>query len=113
MELSGPSFCHIRNGLPCRKWMITASERTPKGISCDVYFFVEKNDAETYLEYLRQCINIKETEQKIRSNRTFKWEKEELREFLKSIDTSILIKAAKKIKFTTEHTFYPARPQGD
>lgn len=109
MDFSGPSFCQIRHGEPCYKWMITAHERTPKGISYDVYYFKQKEDAETYLEYLRQCYNLEEINKKIKSNRTFKWEKKELIEFLNTIDTSILIKAVKNMKFETEHVFYPAK----
>ena len=109
MDLSGPSFCQIRNGAPCYKWLITACERTPKGTSYDIYLFKEKQEAETYLEYLRQCYNLEETKKKIASNRTFLWEKKELIDFLKTIDTSILIKAVKHIKFEKDHVFYPAR----
>lgn len=109
MEFSGPSFCQIHNGLPCHKWVITAHEKTPKGTKYDIYYFKDKGSAETYLEYLRQCYNLQETENKIKSRRTFLWEKQELIEFLKTIDTSFLINAVKNMKFDEEHIFYPAK----
>lgn len=109
MELSGPSYCQIKDGMPCNKWMITESERTPKGISYDVYYFVKKDDAETYLLYLQQCIGVDDVKKKINNPRTFKWEVAEYEEFLESLDLTVLEKAVENITFEKEHKFYPAR----
>ena len=109
MELSGPSYCQIKDGLPCNKWMLTAHERTPKGTTYDIYLFAKKDDAETYLKYLQQCIGVDDLLKKINNPRTFKWEKEEYQEFYNSLDLTVLENAAKKIKFETDHKFYPAK----
>ena len=109
MDLSGPSYCQIKDGLPCNKWMITTFERTPKGTAYDIYLFKKKDDAETYFLYLQQCIGVADLVKKINNPRTFKWEVAEYKEFLDSLDLKTLEKAAKRIKFETEHKFYPAR----
>ena len=109
MELSGPSYCQIKDGLPCNKWLITTHERTPKGTSYEVYLFKTKPDAETYFLYLQQCIGVDDLLKKINNPRTFKWEREEYQEFYDSLDLKTLEEAAKKIKFEQEHKFYPAR----
>lgn len=109
MELSGPSFCQIKDGQPCNKWMITSWERTPKGTSYQIYYFVLKDDAETYLSYLQQCIGVDDIKKKIKNPRTFKWEKAEYQEFLDSLDLSVLEDAIKGLKFEQEHKFYPAK----
>lgn len=109
MELSGPSFCQIKDGMPCNKWMITTLERTPKGTTYEVYYFTKKDDADTYFLYIQQCIGIDDLKKKINNPRTFKWEREEYEEFYKSLDLKTLEDAAKKIKFEQEHKFYPAR----
>lgn len=109
MELSGPSFCQIKDGEPCNKWMITSWERTPKGTSYEVYYFTRKDDAETYLLYLNQCIGVDDLKKKINNPRTFKWEVVDYENFLNSLDLTILENAAKALKFEHEHKFYPAR----
>lgn len=109
MELSGPSYCQIKDGLPCNKWMLTAYERTPKGTAYDIYLFAKKDDAEIYLKYLQQCIGVADLKKKITNPRTFKWEREEYQTFLDSLDLTVLENAAKKIKYETDHKFYPAR----
>lgn len=109
MELSGPSFCQIKDGMPCNKWMITTWERTPKGTTYEVYYFTKKDDADTYFLYIQQCIGIDDLKKKINNPRTFKWEREEYEEFYNSLDLKTLEDAAKKIKFEQEHKFYPAR----
>lgn len=109
MELSGPSFCQIKDGYPCNKWMITAHERTPKGTTYDIYLFTSRDDAETYLQYLQQCIGVADIQKKIHNTRTYKWEVEEYKTFLASLDLTVLEEAAKKLKFETDHKFYPAR----
>ena len=109
MELSGPSFCQIKDGLPCNKWIITTHERTPKGTFYEIYMFKTKSDAESYFLYIQQCIGVADLLKKIRNPRTFKWEREELQEFYETLDLKPLEKAAKKIKFEQEHKFYPAK----
>ena len=109
MELSGPSFCQIKDGMPCNKWMITTWERTPKGTTYEVYYFTKKDDADTYFLYIQQCIGTDDLKKKINNPRTFKWEREAYEEFYKSLDLKTLEDAAKKIKFEQEHKFYPAR----
>ena len=109
MELSGPSFCQIKDGLPCNKWMITAFEKTPKGTKYDIYLFKTKKDAETYFLFLQQCIGVADLKKKISNPRTFEWEKREYREFLHSLDLTVLEKAAESIFFEKDYKFYPAR----
>lgn len=109
MELSGPSFCQIKDGYPCNKWIITTHERTPKGTVYDTYFFSTKADAEKYFLYLQQCIGVEDLKKKIRNPRTFKWERKEYQDFYDSLDLSILENAVKDLKFETEHKFCPAR----
>lgn len=109
MELSGPSFCQIKDGEPCNKWMITSWERTPKGTSYDIFYFSTEQEADTYLKYLNQCYGVEDLQKKIHNNRTFKWEIEEYKEFLASLDLNVLIDAVKDIKFIKEHKFYPSR----
>lgn len=109
MELSGPSFCQIKDGEPCNKWMISSWERTPKGTSYEIFYFSTEQDAETYLQYLNQCFGVADLKKKINNPRTFKWEVEEYKVFLSSLDLTTLEEAVKTIKFEKDHKFYPAR----
>ena len=110
MELSGPSYCQIKDGYPCNKWLVTTHERTPKGTTYESYYFDTKDDAETYFLYLQQCIGIDDLLKKINNPRTFKWEKAEYEEFYNSLDLTTLENAVKNIKFEQEHHFYKALP---
>lgn len=109
MELSGPSYCHIKDGLPCNKWMITAWDKTPKGTKYDIYYFTTEQEAETYLKYLNQVYGVEDLKKKINNPRTFKWEVKEYEEFLESLDLSFLENAVKDIHFEKDYKFYPAR----
>lgn len=109
LEVTGPSFCIMHNGVPCNKWCITAVERTPKGFATTLYFFKRKDHAETYIKYLQQCAGVADIKKKIKNPRTYNWERDEYIEFLNSIDLSKLENAVKNLKFEQEYKFYDAR----
>lgn len=105
MDISGPSFCAVRNGKPCNKYLLVTRERTPKGITNVFYFFDTVDAAELYLRFLQQLEGQRFIEGVINSSRTPLWEKREFREFQETIDWAELPAKIKKIKFTTETVF--------
>ena len=109
MDISGPSFCKVRNGKPCNKYLIITRERTPKGIYNVLYFFKTVNDAELYLRFLQQKEGERFIKSVIGSTRTPLWEKKEFKEFKDSIDWEEIPAKVKKIKFTTETVFTEIR----
>lgn len=109
MEISGPCHVLIRNGLIYDKYEVVERLRTPKGVLANFYFFETKDEAEVYYNYLLQVHGVEELDRTIANKRTYLWEKEELIAFKKTLDLSILEKAVKKIKFTKEEEFIPAR----
>lgn len=109
MDISGPSFCKVRNGKPCDKYLIITRARTPKGFTNVLYFFDKISDAELYLRYLQQIEGEKFIKTIISSARTPLWEKRDYQEFKESIDWEKLPAKVKKIKFTTETEFIELR----
>lgn len=109
MDISGPSFCGIRNGKPCNKYLIVTRVQTLKGITNVLYFFDTKDDAELYLRFLQQVEGEKFVNSVIHSNRTPIWERREFVEFKESIDWEELRVKVKDIKFTTETVFVEMR----
>lgn len=105
MDISGPSFCAVRNGKPCNKYLLITRERTPKGITNVLYFFDTVEAAELYLRFLQQVEGQKFIEGVIHSSRTPLWEKREFRDFQETIDWDELPAKIKNIKFTTETVF--------
>lgn len=111
MEISGPSFCPIRNGKPCNKYLIITRERNPKGVLNTLYFFTNQDDAEVYLRFLQQVEGRRFVDSVLHSTRTPLWEKKEFRDFEESIDWEELPAKIKKIEFTTETVFTEIRTQ--
>lgn len=109
MDISGPSFCPVRNGKPCNKYLIITRAHSLKGISNVLYFFDTKNDAELYLRFLQQLDGEKFVNSVIHSNRTPLWEKKEFRDFKESIDWDEIPAKVKDIKFTKETVFTEIR----
>ena len=104
MDIRGPCFYKIRNGQPFNKYEILASKRTPKGTYTTKYWFDKEEDAELYLMYLFQCQGERELDALMHSDRTYKWEKRELQEFIDSIDWEELPNRIANMKFETETT---------
>ena len=109
MDISGPSFCKVRNGKPCDKYLIITRARTPKGITNVLYFFDKQSDAEIYLRYLQQIDGQQFRESVINSTRTPIWEKKEYKTFKESIDWEELPAKVKNIKFIQEIEFTEIR----
>lgn len=109
MDISGPSFCAIRNGKPCNKYLLITREKTPKGIHNVLYFFTTKNDAEFYLRFLQQKEGERFLNSVLNSSRTPLWEKKEYDEFKESIDWEEIPAKVRDIKFTTEIVFTEIR----
>ena len=102
MNISGPCLVIVKNGAPFNKYEIAVTQTTPLEIITTLYYFDVKDDAEVYLLYLNQEAGERELNKLLSSDRTFKWEKEEYRQFMGTIDWAALKNKAKKIKFTKE-----------
>lgn len=84
------------------KYEVAATETTPLAIITNLYYFNNAADAEIYVKYLQQVAGEKELNKFLSSDRTFKWEKEEYRAFMNTIDWDVLKNEVKKLSFTTE-----------
>lgn len=102
MTISGPCFVIIKNGAPFNKYEVAVTETTPLAVITNLYYFDTKDDAEMYLLFLYQEAGEKELNKLLSSDRTFKWEKEEYRQFMKSIDWNVLKNKVKELTFTKE-----------
>lgn len=108
MEVTGPAIILLRDGYPVRLYEVVTKRKTPKGTSATHYYFKDSADAETYYNYLLQVAGIEQLDRTINNKRTFEWEREELIEFRKTLDLSILENEVKGIKFEENTIFYPA-----
>jgi hypothetical protein len=99
MNVSGPCFVIIKNGAPFNKYEVVTTTKTPLSITTEVFYFKKKDDAELYARYLKQEAGLDNINKLLTSDRTFKWEKEEYKEFRDSINWDELRKAVKGIKF--------------
>ena len=106
MNVSGPCFVIVKNGAPFNKYEVVATESSPLCITTEAFYFESKSDAELYVRYLRQEAGLKDIDKLLSSDRTFKWEKEEYREFKNSIDWDELRNAVKGLKFEHFKTVY-------
>ena len=102
MNISGPCLVIVKNGAPFNKYEIAVTQTTPLAVVTDLYYFDDKNDAELYIMYLYQEAGEKEIHKLLTSDRTFKWEKEEYRQFMKTIDWNVLKNKVKELTFTKE-----------
>lgn len=106
MNVSGPCFVLIKNGVPFNKYEVVATENSPLCITTEAFYFENKDDAELYVRYLQQEAGLKDINKLLSSNRTFKWEKEEYKEFKDSIDWDELRNAVKGLKFEYHKYIY-------
>lgn len=102
MNISGPCFVVVKNGKRFNKYEVAVTETTPLSINTDLYYFDREQDAELYLMYLYQEAGEKELKKLLASDRTFKWEKEEYRAFMKTIDWDDLKNRVKNFKYIKE-----------
>lgn len=106
MNVSGPCFVSIKNGLPFGKYEVVATTKTPLSIITEAFYFEQNADAELYVKYLQQEAGLKDINKLLSSDRTFKWEKEEYRAFRDSINWDELRDAVKNLKFEYEKQIY-------
>lgn len=99
MSVSGPCFVSIKNGVPFNKYEVVSTVKTPLCIITEVFYFEKEPDAELYVKYLQQEEGLKNINKILSSDRTFKWEKDEYREFRDSVDWSVLRNAVKDLKY--------------
>lgn len=99
MNVSGPCFVIIKNGEPFNKYEVVATETTPLCITTEAYYFEKEYEAELYVKYLQQEAGLKDINKLLSSDRTFKWEKDEYKEFKDSINWEELRDAVKDLKF--------------
>lgn len=104
--MSGPCFVSIKNGAPFGKYEVVATEKTPLLIITEAFYFDKEADAELYVLYLKREAGLKEINKILASDRTFKWEKDEYREFKNSIDWDEYRKAVKNLKFEYQKTIF-------
>ena len=109
MDISGPAFCIVKDGLPFNKYEIETTERTPKGICSTAYYFDTLEDAELYLRFLQQKEGERYIDSVLSSTRTPNWEKKEFIEFQESIDWNQIPAKVESVKFTTRTSFVEIR----
>ena len=102
MNVSGPCLVIMKNGVAFNKYEVTATQTSPLSITTDLYYFNNKDDAELYVLFLQQEAGEKELKKLLASDRTFKWEKDEYRAFMKTIDWNVLKNKVKNLSYTTE-----------
>lgn len=109
MKLSGPCFVAVHLGKPCNKWQLNRTFVRNNKITTESYYFNTQEEAEIYYDYFIQEDARNDLEKAIKSNRMYKWEKEELIEFKKTLDFSILENKIKNITFTKEINYCEIR----
>lgn len=109
MDISGPCFVKIKNGIPFNKFEVAVRRRTPKGVQTTFFWFDKEEDADVYRAYLIQVEGLEDLDATIRSNRTYLWEKRELQAFRDSLDVDELPNKVRDLKFTTETVFVEMR----
>lgn len=109
MDISGPCFVVIKNGMPFNKYEVAVRTKTPKGVQTTYYWFKRLQDAELYRLYLIQVEGLKDLDSTISSNRTYHWERKELETFRDSLDLETLPRKVQNIVFTTETVFVETR----
>lgn len=109
MELSGPCFVIVKDGLTINKYELVARVRTPKGTFNTLYYFNNEEDADIYKMYLFQQEGAKELNRLISSERTYKHEKRDYRAFRDSVDWETLPNRVKKMDVKIVKSFVPAR----
>lgn len=87
--------------------------RTPKGVHATLYWFNTETAAEAYLQYLTMLNGIKELEARIKSPKTYLWEKADLQKFRDTLDITPLERRVRRIKFTTEEVFIDTRQKNE
>lgn len=108
MNVSGPCFVVVKNGVPFNKYEVNATSISPLGFKTDSFYFDKKEDAEIYYLFLLQEDGEKELNRLLASDRTFLWEKEEYRAFKKSINWQELKNKVKTLHYTKITTFVKA-----
>lgn len=109
MKLSGPCHVSMHNGVPMDKWLVNKSYIRNHKIITESYYFNTEQEAETFYLYLQQEIAREDLEKTIKSKKTYQWEREELLEFKKTLDFSILENKIKDITFSKEINYCQIR----
>ena len=109
MEVRGPCLIILQNGQPCHKYEVGTTEVCFKGYQNNLYYFETYDDAELYVQYLTQVAGIQDNMKKLKSKKVPEWELVEIRNFLKTIDTSILENKVAGLKFEAVYKFTPKR----
>lgn len=107
MDVRGPCLCTYHNGKPCRLYEVVTSKKSMKGYDCVRYFFTNWEDAEIYTYYLYQVDGVDFINRVLVSKKIPQWEKKEYKEFLETLDLSILEDMVKDLKPVVEKGFYP------
>lgn len=106
MNVSGPCFVTIKNGVPFNKYEVVATHKTPLLIIAEAFYFDSKDDAELYVKYLQREAGLAEINKLLSSDRTFKWEKQEYEDFKNTIDWDEYRRQIKNLKFTYQKITY-------
>ncbi len=109
MEVRGPCLLTFHNGNPCHLFEVGTTEITPKGYVNICYYFDNWDEAEVYVQYLYQVAGVLDNQKKLRSKKVPAWEKNEIRDFLNSLDLDALENAAKRLNPVIERRFTPKR----
>lgn len=107
MEVRGPCLLTYHNGKPCTLYEVSTSKRSMKGYSNVRYFFSRWEDAEIYTYYLYQVDGVDFIKRVLASKKMPQWEKREYRDFLETLDLSVLENLAKMLHPTVEKSFVP------
>lgn len=97
MSISGP--CHVlyRDGKPDDSYLVTATQTTMIEIHVTSFYFKSKDEAELYVKYLQQVEGLKDIDRLLASKKIPEYEKEEYRQFLKTLEPEVLQKAVSKL----------------
>ena len=106
MNVSGPCFVVMKDGATFNKYEVVATQKTPLLIIAEAFYFDKEADAELYVKYLQREAGLKDINKLLSSDRTFKWEKEEYRDFKDTIDWDEYKRLVKDLKFEYKKTTY-------
>lgn len=107
MEISGPCLLTFHNGQPCHLYEVVAYSKSPKGFNNTRYFFTNWEDAEIYTYYLYQEDGVDFLRRVINSRKIPAWEKQEYKEFLGTLNLTILKELVKDLHPVIEKSFVP------
>ena len=113
MDVRGPGLVTFHKGEPCKLYEVVTSTKNLKGCTSVRYLFPAWGDAEIYVYYLYQVAGVDFIHRTLASKKIPKWEKQEYRDFLATVDLSVLEEMIKGLNPDVEKIFTPyiRRPQ--